>query len=141
MLAWIWIAVAALSVVVELFTKRFISICFLPGAIAAAILDFLDILPVIQFAVVISAFVVGIIFAEVILIKKARAKSIVGNINLIVGEKCTVTEKIDNYAGCGHVKVDGLVWSARGVSDDDVFEVGEVLRVVALEGVKVVCRK
>lgn len=141
MLAWIWIAVAVASAVAELFTKRFIAISFLPGAIAAAILDFLDIPSMIQFAVVFSSAIVIIVFAELILIKKMRAKSIVKNINSIVGEKCVVTEKIDNYAGCGHVKVKGLVWSARGVGDDDIFEAGEVLRVVALEGVKVVCRK
>ena len=141
MLAWIWIAVAVAAVVTELFTKRFIAICFLPGAIVAAILDFLGKSPVIQFAVVASSAIVLIVFAEMILIKRLRAKSIVKNINSIVGEKCVVTEKIDNYAGCGHVKVKGLVWSARGVGDDDVFEAGEVLRVVALEGVKVVCRK
>lgn len=59
----------------------------------------------------------------------------------IVGEKCTVVEKIDNFAGCGIVKVKGCQWSARGVDDDDVFEVGETLCVVAIEGVKLICKK
>lgn len=63
------------------------------------------------------------------------------DIDSIVGTRCTVTEKIDNYAGCGLVKVNGQYWAARGASDDDVFEIGESLRVVAMEGVKLICRK
>ena len=63
------------------------------------------------------------------------------SIDSIVGEKCVVTEKIDNFAGCGQIKVKGLLWSARGFFDDDVFECGESLRIVAIEGVMVVCKK
>ena len=59
----------------------------------------------------------------------------------IVGQKCTVTETIDNFAGCGQVKVKGQLWSARGFFDDDIFERGENLRIVAIEGVKAVCKK
>ena len=62
-------------------------------------------------------------------------------IDTIVGKKCTVTETIDNFAGCGQIKVKGQLWSARGFFDDDVFECGETLRIVAIEGVMVVCKK
>ena len=62
-------------------------------------------------------------------------------IDTIVGEKCLVTETIDNFAGCGQIKVKGQLWSARAFFDDDVFESGETLRVVALEGVRAVCKK
>ena len=59
----------------------------------------------------------------------------------IVGEKCAVIETVDNYAGCGLVKVRGQQWSARGVNDEDIFEIGETLIIVAIEGVKLICRK
>ncbi len=59
----------------------------------------------------------------------------------VVGERCVVTEKIDNYAGCGEVKVKGQIWSARGVLENDVFAEGETLKVVAIEGAKLICRK
>ena len=59
----------------------------------------------------------------------------------IVGKKCTVIEKIDNFAGCGQVKVNGQGWSARAAYDDDVFEVGEILSIVAVEGVRLICIK
>ena len=59
----------------------------------------------------------------------------------IVGKRCIVTEKIDNFAGCGQVKVNGQSWSARGAYDGDVFEVGDSLIIVAIEGVRLVCVK
>ena len=59
----------------------------------------------------------------------------------IIGKKCVVVEKIDNFAGCGQVRVNGQSWSARGTMDNDIFEVGETLSIVAIEGVKLVCIK
>ena len=59
----------------------------------------------------------------------------------IVGKRCVVTEKIDNFAGCGQVKVNGQGWAARSAYDDVVFEVGDTLNIVAIEGVRLVCVK
>ena len=59
----------------------------------------------------------------------------------IVGKRCVVVERIDNFAGCGQVKVNGQGWSARSAYDDDCFDVGEVLSIVAVEGVRLVCVK
>ena len=59
----------------------------------------------------------------------------------IIGEKCTVVETVDNYSGCGLVRVKGTEWSARSVDDDDVFKVGQTLKVVAIEGAKLICNK
>ena len=70
---------------------------------------------------------------------KSSAKSI--SLDDIIGERCKVVETVDNYAGCGLVKVKGQFWSARGVDDDDIFDIGETLTVVAIEGVKLICKK
>ena len=59
----------------------------------------------------------------------------------LVGERCVVTERIDNYAGCGAVKVKGEVWSARGVLENETFSEGETLKIVAIEGAKLVCKR
>lgn len=59
----------------------------------------------------------------------------------IVGKKCTVLEKIDNLSGCGQVRINNQGWSARAAVDGDVFEVGEVVSVLAVEGVRLICIK
>ena len=90
---------------------------------------------------IISAVV--LVAAAVIVYVIYRLKKVKSFISLeeTIGERCVVIETVDNYAGCGLVKVGGQIWSARGVDDDDIFEVGEKLSVVAIEGVKLICRK
>lgn len=138
---WIWIAVIVLAFVVELLTDQLISIWFVPGAVIATILDFCEVDVLWQVLVVLVIAALGIVFAKTYLSKKLNSSVVKTNIDAIIGERCVVTERIDNYVGCGQVKVKGQIWSARGVGEDDVFESGEILHVVAIEGVKVICRK
>lgn len=63
------------------------------------------------------------------------------NPETIVGKRCVVVERIDNYAGCGQVRVNGQGWSARAAYDEDCFEIGDTLSIVAIEGVRLVCVK
>ncbi len=139
---WIWIAVLAVSLVVEACTDQLISIWFAPGAIIATIMDFFKADIVWQVLVFLVLSIVGIAFVRKFVAKYLKPdKSSKTNIDAIIGERCVVTEKIDNFAGCGQAKVHGQIWSARGVNEDDTFEVGEVLSVVAIEGVKLICKK
>ncbi len=138
---WAWIALIVLAIIVEVMTDQLISIWFVPGSIIATILDYLGVHFLWQVLTVLVLAALGIVFAKTVLIKKLRSGIVKTNIDAIIGERCVVTEKIDNYVGCGQVKIKGQIWSARGVGQDDVFDVGEVLHVVAIEGVKVICKK
>ena len=138
---WFWIALIVAALAVEVLTDQLISIWFVPGAIISTILDFLNVDLIWQILVILIVAAAGIIFAKTYLSKKFRSNIVKTNIDAIIGERCVVTEKVDNYVGCGQVKIKGQIWSARGVGEDDVFEVGDVLHVVAIEGVKVICKK
>ena len=70
--------------------------------------------------------------------KKSKAKH---TIDSLVGCKCTVTERIDNYSCCGEARVKDQIWAARSVNDDEAYEQGTVLQIVAIEGVKLICKK
>ena len=141
-MAWLWIGIIVAAVVVEAITDQLVSIWFVPAGIVAAIMEFCDAREYWQVIVFLVIAIVGIVFARAFL-KKIMPKASDGrtNIDAIIGERCVVTEKIDNYAGCGQARVKGQIWSARGVFEDDVFEVGEVLNIVAIEGVKLICKK
>ena len=139
---WIWIAVIVLAIIIELLTDQLVSIWFVPAAVVATVLDFAKIEIVWQLLAFFAIALVGIIIGRTFLAKYMKpGKDSKTNIEAIIGERCIVTEKIDNLAGCGQAKVRGQQWSARSVSDDDVFEVGEVLNIVAIEGVKLICKK
>lgn len=141
-MGWIWISVLVLAIIIEMLTDQLVSIWFAPGAIVATIFDFCEVDVIWQVIVFLVVSIVGIILAKTVLDKYLpKAKNTKTNIEAIIGEKCVVTEKIDNFAGCGLVKINGQIWSARSVTESDVFESGEVLVIVAIEGVKLICKK
>jgi len=88
-----------------------------------------------------SASALFVLASAIYILYKSSSVDKTISLDNIIGEKCTVVETVDNYAGCGLVRVKGTEWSARSVSDDDVFKTGESLKVVAIEGVKLICNK
>ena len=139
---WIWIAVIILAIIVEFLTDQLVAIWFIPGAAIGVILDATGaVAPVFQVLIFLVLTIAGIAFGKGFLSKKLKGNITKTNVDAVIGERCIVTERIDNYAGCGQAKVKGQIWSARGVGENDVFEVGEALYVVAIEGVKLICKK
>ena len=63
------------------------------------------------------------------------------NVDAVIGEKCYVVEKIDNIACRGAVKVRGLEWAARTLNEDELLEEGTLVEILAVEGVKLICKK
>ena len=139
-LGWVWLALIFATVIVETFFHKKIAVATIPASVVGIVLDLLQVYWLTELAAVFALFVLGAIFS-VVLHRKRKKSASFGGIETIVGEKCVVVERIDNFAGCGEVRVNGQIWSARGVGEDDVFEEGEVLDIVALEGVKLICRK
>ena len=138
---WIWIAIIILAIVIEVLTDQLVSIWFVPAGIVATVLDFCEVDIIWQVLVFLVVSAAGTVFAKMFLTKFKPSGNTKTNIDAIVGARCVVTERIDNFAGCGQVKVNGQIWSARGAGEDDTFEVGEVLSIVAIEGVKLICVK
>ena len=139
--SWLWLGIVLLAVILEAITDKKTFFWFIPAAFISAAIDFITDSIVAQLIVFVAVSLVGIFvlrrFIPVIL---ANAKKSY-DIDTIVGERCTVIDKIDTFAGRGHARVKGQVYAARGLYDDDVFEVGETLLIVAIEGVKLVCKK
>lgn len=138
---WIWLIVLAFAVIVELMTEQLVSIWFVPGALVASILAFCGCHLVAQIVVFFVISIIGVLMLRRLLSKLFKGESAKTNVDAIIGEKCIVTERISNYAGCGQARVKGQIWSARGCSEDDEFEVGETLMIVAIEGVKLICKR
>lgn len=138
---WMWIAVLLLALVIEMVTDQLVSIWFVPGAIVATVLDFFPIDIGWQVLAFLLVSLLGILIVRRLLLNRRREDNTKTDLDTIVGEKCIVTERIDTFAGCGQAKVKGQIWSARGLGSDDCFEVGDVLQIVGIEGVKLICKK
>lgn len=140
-LPFIWLAVIIFSVIIEASTFTLVSIWFIPAALISMILAFCSVDLWIQLVVFAAVSILLIIFMKPIFKNLFGVKPIATNADAVIGERAIVTEPIDNLAGSGQVKVKGQVWTARAQDKDAKYEKDEVLSVVAIEGVKLICKK
>ena len=63
------------------------------------------------------------------------------NADMVIGKDAVVTEAIDNLHARGAVLLDGKTWTARMDREDESAESGETVRVLRIEGVKLIVEK
>ena len=130
-----WIAALVVFLVVEAVSAGLVSIWFAAGALAALICALLHgpvWLQAIWFVVVSC---VTLILTRPLVKKYVNAKSVATNADRNIGRTAVVTERIDDLAGTGAVKLDGVLWTARS-SGGAPIEVGTVVKVREIQGVK-----
>lgn len=140
-LIWLWIGVIIIALAVEMATDQLVSIWFVPSAFVTAILSLCKLGLIWQVLIFIVLSAAGIVVSKVLLAKSNRGKDTRTNTEALIGERCVVTSRIDNFEDQGQVKIKGQFWTARGTGENDVYEVGEALTVVSIEGVKLICEK
>lgn len=137
----VWLAAAIILLIVEGLAPGLVSIWFALGALAAMISAMLGAplwLQLVWFALV---SVVSLILTRPLAKKYVNARAVRTNADMAIGQDCVVTEAIDNVLGQGAVSVGGKIWTARMRDADGKAEKGAVLRVVRIEGVKLIVEK
>lgn len=140
-MSFVWLGIAVLAVLVEAGTAALVSLWFVPAALIAMVLSFFRVPFGVQLAVFAVISAVLIIFMKKIFRKALGIKPVATNADAVIGEEAVVTEAIDNLEGHGQVKVKGQIWTARAYDKNEKYEAGDVLSVVAIEGVKLICKK
>ena len=136
----LWLCVIVLAVIVEVITSGIVSIWFVPSAFVSLILTVFNVSAGIQIAVF---FVLSFCFLfsfKLLSKNKLMRKGAKLNLDAIIGEKAIVVDRIHNIAGSGQVKVHNQIWSARSSDPNAIFEEGDIVSVVAIEGVKLICK-
>lgn len=134
---WVWVAVIAIAIVVEVISAQLLSIWFAVGGIAALAASFFTDNIAIQ---IFLFFAVSILSLAIIypLAKKAlKTDYVKTNADRYVGKLAVVTEEISNIDAKGQVKVDNQIWSARSESGETIAE-GTKVNVLRIEGVKLI---
>ena len=130
-----WLIALIFFVVVEIVSVGLVSIWFAAGALAALICAALHgalWLQIVWF-VVISA--VALIFTRPLVKKYVDPNRVATNADRNLGRTALVSERIDNLAATGSVKLDGVTWTARS-TDGSVIEPGATVVVREIQGVK-----
>ncbi len=136
MMQYVWLAFVILFVVAECMTVGLVSIWFAGGSLVAMFLAMAGAgIGWQMFAfLAISA---ALLFATRPLAKKyLNNKKEKTNYKSVIGEVAKVTETIDNYNQTGAAFADGKEWTARSTKDTVVIEKDSFVKVVAIEGVK-----
>ena len=137
----VWIVLLIVAVVVELITMGLTSIWFAGGALVALIASALNGPLWLQIACFVVVSVLLLLFTRPIAVKYFNKDRVKTNAESIVGQQAIVLSQVDNLQGIGQVSVGGQEWSARSVSDDEILEPGNVVEVVAISGVKLICKQ
>lgn len=136
----LWIAVMVIMFVIEAVTASLVSIWFAGGALAALITALLGGSVLVQFAVFTLVSAILLVCIWPLRNRLTRRGFVRTNADRVVGMTAVVTERVDNLAGTGAVRVDGKIWTARGVKEE-TLEIGDVVLVERMEGVKLYVQK
>ena len=142
MMPYVWLGVLLFSVILEALTLALVSVWFVPGALISMILAFIPGVPLwVQIVVFLLTSLALMIFLRPITDKLLIGKKVATNADAVIGEMAVVTEPINNLEAKGQVKVRGQIWTARAADKNATYEIGEIVNVVAIEGVKLICKK
>lgn len=142
-MALVWGVIIVLSIFIEVQTDELVSIWFMPGAVVALVISLFDTEVWVQWTVFVVLSAILLILSKTVLKKKLMKN--VGkektDTDLLIGKTAIVYEDINNIEAVGSVKVCGNIWSARMEEDTDIASVGEQVTIVAISGVKLICKK
>lgn len=132
-----WIVAAVVFLIVEAATAAMNSIWFMVGALAALAAAALGAPLWTQILLFIA--VSGLCFALLYprLKDSLRRDRQATNADMVIGQECVVTQRIDNLAGTGAVSVGGRTWTARSAGGETV-ELGAVVEAQSIQGVKLI---
>jgi membrane protein implicated in regulation of membrane protease activity len=136
MSGWVlWVIAAAVFAVGEMLTTSFFLAPFAVGAALAAVVDVASGSELASWIVFVAASLLTLVAVRPIVRSHMRmpAQLRTGTAAL-VGKHAIVLERIVNHEGVGCIKVDGEVWTARSLDDDQVIERGTRVEIVDIKG-------
>ena len=136
-----WLVAMVVLLIIEAAVPGLISIWFALGALAALISALCHApfwLQIVWFLVV---SILSLILTRPLAKKYVNGRVTPTNADMVIGKDAVVSERIDNLHAKGSVLLDGKTWTAR-MSDETLnAEKGETVRVLRIEGVKLIVKK
>lgn len=140
MMAYVWIALAIVMVLVEITTVQLVSVWFMAGALCAALTTLFTDSVVIQLAVFVGVSLLALLLTRPLVRRlKENRVQLRTNIDRLPGEKGVMLKPVENTESVGQAKVLGKVWSVK--TDNPPLKEGDTVRVIAVDGVKLIVEK
>ena len=132
-----WLIIALIMLIVEALTAGLTTIWFAGGAFAALVCALLDLPTAVQIVIFFIVSICLLVFTRKIFVEKLKTGSQKTNVDALIGERAIVEAAIPAY-GVGQVKVGSQVWSAVCEKPDMEIEAGKLVKIHAIEGIKVI---
>lgn len=136
-----WVVALVVFLIVEAVTAGLVSIWFVFGSLVALICAALGAAVWLQIFWFVIVSVATLVLTRPLVKRYVDSRSVATNADRSIGRAAVVTERIDNLAATGAVKLDGVVWTARSTNDAVAIETGERVTVRAIEGVKLIVER
>lgn len=136
-----WVVALVVFLIVEAVTAGLVSIWFVFGSLVALICAALGAAVWLQIFWFVIVSVATLVLTRPLVKRYVDSRSVATNADRSIGRAAVVTERIDNLAATGAVKLDGVVWTARSTDDAVAIETGERVTVRAIEGAKLIVER
>lgn len=133
-----WLVALVLFIVIEIATMGLTTIWFAGGALLAVVASALGLPLAAQIVLFFAVSFILLYFTRPIAVKYFNKDRVKTNAESLVGRQAIVISEIDNLQGIGQVTVGGMEWSARTAEAGIRLEVGSVVNIIAINGVKLI---
>ena len=133
-----WLGLMILCLVIEAATVGLATIWFAAGALAATAASVLGVGILGQILLFFTVSLVLLTFTRPFALKYISPHKIRTNYEDLVDQTVKITECVDNAADSGTAVFHGQAWSARMYRDDLTLKEGELAKVAAIKGVKLI---
>lgn len=137
-ISWLIAFIAFMGI--ELVTMGLTSVWFGLGALAALIAAMLDAPLYVQLILFVVVSTAVLVFVRPFAIQYVNKNTEKTNVEAMSGKTGKVIVQINNIEGTGDILVEGLEWTAR-TEDDSILNVGDLVTVIRVEGVKAIVKK
>ncbi len=137
----VWLVILIVAICVEVGTMGLSSIWFAGGALVAVIAAALSFPVWLQIILFLAVSIVLLVFTRPLAVKYFNKDRVRTNVESMIGRQAIVVSEIDNLQGIGQVTVGGQEWSARSENEKQTMDVGTVVEIVAVNGVKLIVRE
>ena len=136
-----WLVFMVFCLIIEGLTMSLVSIWFAVGAFGAVILALCGASFTVQIIAASIIAIICILFIRKYALKYFNTNRTMTNVDAMIGKKGVVIEKVSNLYATGKVKIDGMEWTARAVTQDEEIPADETIVVRDISGVKVIVEK
>ena len=141
MKAIFWLILFAVFLIVEIATMGLTTIWFAAGAILAYLASFIGFGFPVQIIVFLLVSVALLVLTRPIAMKYFNQEREKTNAESVIGQKAIVKERIDTFNSTGRAEVNGMEWSAKTEDPNVIIEVGEIVVIEGIQGVKLIVKK